>query len=508
MIIARSRSASSGETWSTSCSFCSTLAGVAAERDRDGVELALLHRDALARRERLELVQRAEVRRDARILVVAAELGDGVTDAGRGCGGEHQLLRRRTGHELRDVDPTRSREHPEVALGDGYLAALVRHQLAPAQTGASRHFRQRETLLPAHGPQVLAQLLRRDGESIVDASAMALRIGDRPAAPVGSVDGHATPWATSSLGSIPRPTSTRTRRSSGTSPSAPAPRCGRRRSCAATTASIIVGARTSVQDGAVLHTTPLLPTTVGRRRRHRSPRAPRVLHRARRCAHRHRVDRAAPRGDRVAVRWWAPARSCPTAWSCPRGRWRSACPRRSGPTRSTWRRRCATPRSTCGTVSATGESSAASTDAASRQPFTYANFSATLPSRTRSTSTPRSALVDTVVVGPRVAPLHGAAISGRDDVLAVEVRGGRRGEELLPCRAHLVLTLVALTARGRRVLEHAVVGHGRHHRVDIVAVERVVEAVDRGDGGVGRVGHRRLLLVRAGRRRTGRARSR
>ena len=109
--------------------------GGPAERDRDGVELAVLHRDALARRERLELVQRAEVRRDARILVVAAELGDGVTDAGRGCGGEHQLLRRRTGHELRDVDAARSREHPQVALGD---RAPCRARTPPARAGSDR----------------------------------------------------------------------------------------------------------------------------------------------------------------------------------------------------------------------------------------------------------------------------------------------------------------------------------------------------------------------------------
>ena len=43
------------------------------------------------------------------------------------------------------------------------------------------------------------------------------------------------------------------------------------------------------------------------------------------------------------------------------------------------------------------------------------------------------------------------------------------------------LPLVALTERRRGALEHAVVGHRRHHRVDIVTVERLVERVDRCD---------------------------
>ena len=76
-------------------------------------------------------------------------------------------------------------------------------------------------------------------------------------------------------------------------------------------------------------------------------------------------------------------------------------------------------------------------------------------------------------------PTARRTVAGDDDVFTVEVRVGRRGEELLPRRADLRLTFVALAVRRRRVLEHAVVGHRRHHRVDVVTVERLVEAIDR-----------------------------
>ena len=52
-----------------------------AQRGGDLLELAVLHRDALARGERLELLQGVEVRRDAGVLLAAAQLADGVADA-------------------------------------------------------------------------------------------------------------------------------------------------------------------------------------------------------------------------------------------------------------------------------------------------------------------------------------------------------------------------------------------------------------------------------------------
>ena len=64
---------------------------------------------------------------------------------------------------------------------------------------------------------------------------------------------------------------------------------------------IVVGARTSVQDGAVLHCTRELETIVGRRLHDRAPRASRRLHGRGRRAHRHGLDRAAPR-DRALGR--------------------------------------------------------------------------------------------------------------------------------------------------------------------------------------------------------------
>ena len=93
------------------------------------------------------------------VLLVLAQLGDRVADAGRGPAREDELLRGGARHQFGDVDAARTGEHPEVALGDRDLAALVRDELAPAQAGAPCHFRQRQALLAANGPQLLAQLL-------------------------------------------------------------------------------------------------------------------------------------------------------------------------------------------------------------------------------------------------------------------------------------------------------------------------------------------------------------
>src|SRR5205823_7369520 len=67
----------------------------------------------------------------------------------------------------------------------------------------------------------------------------------------------------------------------------------------------------------------------------------------------------------------------------------------------------------------------------------------------------------------------------------------RAGEERLPLRAHARRAFDALAVRrGTRVLEDAVLGHERHDPVHVVAIERVVEAVDDGERIVIR-GHRR-----------------
>ena len=136
--------------------------GFPAERVGDGLEFAVLHRDSLAGREFLQPLQAGEVGRQVGVVLVAPELGDGVTDGG-GCAGR-EFWGRGPGHELGDVDPARTGEDPEVAVGDRDLATLVRNEFAPAQAGAASHFRQREALLTTNVAQVLAQLLRRDGE--------------------------------------------------------------------------------------------------------------------------------------------------------------------------------------------------------------------------------------------------------------------------------------------------------------------------------------------------------
>ena len=48
--------------------------------------------------------------------------------------------------------------------GIGSLAPLVVDELAPAEAGAAGHLRQRQPLPAADVTQVLAELLRRDGE--------------------------------------------------------------------------------------------------------------------------------------------------------------------------------------------------------------------------------------------------------------------------------------------------------------------------------------------------------
>ena len=85
------RAASAGETEDL-LEACSMVAGSPPRAAAIACELAVLDRDALARRELLQLVQRAEVRGESRVLLVAAELAT-VSPMLVGVGGEHELLR-------------------------------------------------------------------------------------------------------------------------------------------------------------------------------------------------------------------------------------------------------------------------------------------------------------------------------------------------------------------------------------------------------------------------------
>ena len=262
-------------------------------------------------------------------------------------GREHELLRGRAGQQLGDVDAARTGEDPEVALGDRDLAPLVRDELTPAQAGAARHLGQGQALPAAYRPQVLAQLLRVTVISSVVASAMPLRIGGCTASPVGSV------VAVYALGDLEpridrrRPTSTPTRPSSGTSRSVPAATVWPQTVLRGDYGVITVGARTSVQDGTVLHTTPLLPDD--RRRRLSSS----VTSRTSSAAPCTTARSSAPARSCCTARWSSRARSsvrarwCRTTWSCRPARWRSACPRSSGPIRSTPTRPAHRRRTTC-----------------------------------------------------------------------------------------------------------------------------------------------------------------
>src|SRR6185295_13528181 len=84
-----------------------------------------------------------------------------------------------------------------------------------------------------------------------------------------------------------------------------------------------------------------------------------------------------------------------------------------------------------------------------------------------------------VVLHPVVGPEHDGAIAGGKHVGELEARLRRHREQPLPRGTDRRRALDARAVRRRaRVLEHAVGGHHRHDAVDVVAVERVVEAVD------------------------------
>ena len=69
------------------------------------------------------------------------------------------LERDAVGQQLADVDAARTGEAPQIALGHGDLAALVRRQLPASQTGGAGHLAAREPFLLPDLPQLPAQLL-------------------------------------------------------------------------------------------------------------------------------------------------------------------------------------------------------------------------------------------------------------------------------------------------------------------------------------------------------------
>src|SRR3989442_1460285 len=80
---------------------------------------------------------------------------------------------------------------------------------------------------------------------------------------------------------------------------------------------------------------------------------------------------------------------------------------------------------------------------------------------------------------PVETPPHVGAIAGDDHLLGLETSVGPVVEEPFPERAHCRLADPPLPIRNRqRVLEDAVVGHQRHHGVDVVPAESLVKRVD------------------------------
>src|SRR5918996_2701771 len=80
-------------------------------------------------------------------------------------------------------------------------------------------------------------------------------------------------------------------------------------------------------------------------------------------------------------------------------------------------------------------------------------------------------------VAPGIAPANRTAVTGGEGVLGREMRPRRSGEERLPEGADCRLPLMPLAVGWRRrVLEDDIVGHQRHHRIDVVPVEGIVEA--------------------------------
>jgi streptomycin 6-kinase len=85
-----------------------------------------------------------------------------------------------------------------------------------------------------------------------------------------------------------------------------------------------------------------------------------------------------------------------------------------------------------------------------------------------------------VAVGPGVPPSQQRAVASGDELLDIEVRGGRVGEEAPERVEHGVASDVSGAIWGCGVLEEAVVGDAVGEGVDVMRVECVVESLDRG----------------------------
>src|SRR6185295_7757577 len=94
------------------------------------------------------------------------------------------------------------------------------------------------------------------------------------------------------------------------------------------------------------------------------------------------------------------------------------------------------------------------------------------------------------VADPVIDPPDDAAISTSEDFFGFEFGGGRAREEGRPEAAHRGLAHEPLAVRNRTgAVEDTIVRHGGHDRIDVVAVEDLVELLDnherRRGGGVG-----------------------
>src|SRR6266545_2637428 len=108
------------------------------------------------------------------------------------------------------------------------------------------------------------------------------------------------------------------------------------------------------------------------------------------------------------------------------------------------------------------------------------------------------------LVIPAEHPPDDATVADGEDLLRLEARAGCGLEEAPPEGSHRCGPLEALAVRRRqRVLEHTVGRHQRHHAVDVVAIELVVEPTnDLERGPRFGVGHDRHLVTDCARSRT------
>src|SRR4030067_1844484 len=92
-----------------------------------------------------------------------------------------------------------------------------------------------------------------------------------------------------------------------------------------------------------------------------------------------------------------------------------------------------------------------------------------------------------VLIHPVVPPPDPTSVLCGEDLLRREASVGGRGEEVLPERPHRALSRVPIpVGRGTGVLEYAILGHGGHDPVHVLAVKRLREQRDRIEGGRGR----------------------